>query len=295
MANKTEEANASAKLITHNFKIRKNIPLDSRFIISSISNIDIELPLNLRYNGLIFFVEDAIFGTDTVAGKLYCFEADLTTPILLSSLVTKYLISFVTVTNNDYSNILTLLNQTYPYPGKLVLIKPLGITVMFDGTSWKYFAGNYSVDNSTVFNTIPVSLREKNRLVIVNGNTQNIILANGSLSPKLIVLTNNPPTIEEDRWYSINGILFYGINNTLYRVGEKITFIDIITLIGKNRINHGLGSSYVLCFYRINNTENLNELNTIGLLPCQIIDNNQIDVNSGFSDLSLSLIIISKI
>ena len=40
------------------FYLSNNIPLDKKTKISSLNNINIELPIFHRYLGLIFFVED---------------------------------------------------------------------------------------------------------------------------------------------------------------------------------------------------------------------------------------------
>ncbi len=109
-----QNSRLNVKPIPYNFGVNLNIPIDPRFIISSLDNIDTEIPLNLRYNGLIFFVVDATVndGTvETLEGLLYTFEKDLTKPIPLYDTIIRFIIHQIEISSRDYSNIDVLLKS----------------------------------------------------------------------------------------------------------------------------------------------------------------------------------------
>lgn len=295
MENSAIENLKSNKPIYNNFDIRKNIPIDKRFIITSLTEIDQEIPLNRRYDGLVFFVETSNVsdGTDIIStGHLYCFESDLTKPIPLHELSLRYIIRQITINPEDYTNVNNLLNKTFAKPGSIVMIKPLDIAVIFDGNVWSYFAGNYSVTSDVVFNTIPLNLVNLGNLVISNG-IDKIIKSDNTLSDVIIEVSELPLTPEKDRYYSVNGFLYYSLGGNIYSVSEKFyTKSNLVS--GNNEITHTLNSTHIICLFRINVTEGFDDMNNkVIQLPYNIIDENTININSNLP-LSGELFLIAK-
>ena len=267
-------------------------PLDKRFRISSLSNINTELILQHRYEGLIFFVVDE--------NKHYLFLNDLTTPITLQSFITSS--NVFGITSSNYNTLISNLNNTSPILGSIVTVFPLGVSFIFDGSNWKYYNGIYNVTDDTQLNTIPSQLRSEGKLIVFSNGTRYIYKADLTKSTEVIVETVMPVTPEKNRYYSINGILYYSIGGTLYRIGEKIKFFmnQSLFVLNQNNINdnlnliiHNLNSVYISVYFRININ---NAINTISkMIPVDFItvDANNIKILSEFP-ISGDLIVIAK-
>lgn len=255
-----QNSRLNVKPIPYNFGVNLNIPIDPRFIISSLDNIDTEIPLNLRYNGLIFFVVDATVndGTvETLEGLLYTFESDLTNPIPLYNTILRFIIHQIEIPSRDYSNIDALLKKTYSKEGNIVTVKPLGVTYIWYDGKWQYFSGDYYVNTEAEFNTIPKAFREEETIVWIGSNstpTKKIILSDKELSNPIIELTELPTNItENDRYYLINNYLYYAYNGNMFKIGDKIYLRKNITLHPEtlNQITHNFNSPYIICIFRI--------------------------------------------
>lgn len=253
----------SAEQIIKNFDVRKNIPLDKRFLVANIDEIDTEIKVKQRFEGHFFFgyTHTVIEEENVMTGDFYYFDKDLQPKKFLdlfSDLQIKQLVIGETeLADNDYTNLLTLLNQTTQNPGSMIQVLPLNVVFMFDGTNWNYLTGNYNVENEPQFNTIPVSLRKANTLVKFESDPDKIILSNGDLSNYLIEISEVPETIENERYYNYDGFLYIGLNGSLYQIGTKIFLInDHELLIGNNEITHNLNSSNITCLFRIYNNDN---------------------------------------
>lgn len=255
-----QNSRLNVKPIPYNFGVNLNIPIDPRFIISSLDNIDTEIPLNLRYNGLIFFVVDATVndGTvETLEGLLYTFESDLTNPIPLYNTILRFIIHQIEIPSRDYSNIDALLKKTYSKEGNIVTVKPLGVTYIWYDGKWQYFSGDYYVNTEAEFNTIPKAFREEGAIVWIGSNstpTKKIILSDKELSNPIIELTELPTNItENDRYYLINNYLYYAYNGNMFKIGDKIYLRKNVTLHPEtlNQITHNFNSPYIICIFRI--------------------------------------------
>ncbi len=239
MLTSIEQSRKALEIITKAFKITKNIPLDVRFIVNSLSTLDTEIPMKYRYNGLVFFVVDAKIndgttivsenkidgtigkgpttGNETLSGILYCFESDLSKPIPLHDLVLRFIIRQIGGYNNNWTNLISDLNHTYAKAGSIINVKDLGISVIFDGNDWKYFNGIYTINTIEDWNTVPNQLKETNRLVKV-GNENKIILSDKTLSDEVIKVDSIPDIPENCRFYLINGYLYYSIGGIQYLI-----------------------------------------------------------------------------
>lgn len=283
-----QNSRLNVKPIPYNFGVNLNIPIDPRFIISSLSKIDIEIPLNLRYNGLIFFVVDATKNDGTVEtlnGLLYTFESDLTKPIPLYDTILRFIIHQIEIASRNYANIDALLKKTYSKDGNIVTVKPLGVTYIWYDNKWQYFSGDYYVESEAEFNTIPVQFREEGSIVWVGPSSGNqvkkVILADKSLSNPIIELSQLPATVtENDRYYLINNYLYYSFAGNIFKIGDKVYLRKNITLDPKTnyQITHNFNSPYINCIFRII-SQNIEVNNYVVPLSCKNIDNNTAELD----------------
>ena len=260
-------------------------PLDPRLNISSLENINDELPINNRYRGLIFFIEDI--------EKLYVFLSDLNIPIDLLTLISNGNINGIF--NSNYGNLITSLNNTNPTLGSLITVFPLNVTFIFNGVNWQYFSGDYNVIGDVELNSIPLKLRKENKLIVMGTNNY-IFKSDLSKSDVIISLNVFPITLENNRYYSINGILYLSLMNNLYKLSEKFIFLEGYSLgLGNNIVTHNLNSTYISALIWINNINTIipTEINEILDLKVKIVDNNEINLFSEFN-ITGNLLIISK-
>ena len=272
------------KYLYYGLTRNSNKPLDPRFTIQSLLNIDSELKEQYRYAGLIFFVTDE--------NKHYIFLNDVTTPIPLSVFLSSNEVKGLSLLN--YSNLTNDLNDTQPTIGKIVTVYPLGVSFIFGGVNWSYYNGFYNIQDDIQLNTIPNNLRKEGALIIYPTGVRYIFNNDLTKSTEVIVSSGIPGLLERNRYYNINGILYYSINDTLYRIGEKIFIIENIFLnVGETPINHNLNSNYISVLFRINLNNQLITLSTVETLPFKIVDTNQIIIKSEFV-LNGDLIITAK-
>lgn len=272
------------KYLYYGLTRNSNKPLDPRFKIQSLSTIDSELKEQYRYAGLIFFVIDE--------NKHYLFLNDTTTPITLSSFLSSNEVKGLSLLN--YSNLTNDLNDTQPTIGKIVTVYPLGVSFIFGGVNWSYYNGVYNIQDDTQLSTIPNNLRKEGALIVYPTGVRYVFNNDLTKSTEVIVSSGIPGLLERNRYYNINGILYYSINDTLYRIGEKIFIIENIFLnVGETPINHNLNSNYISVLFRINLNNQLITLNTVETLPFKIVNTNQIMIKSDFV-LNGDLIITAK-
>lgn len=270
------------KLILHQLDLNKQKALDKRLEINSLSTINTELKLNRRYKGLIFFVVDE--------NKHYLFLSDLTNPLSLSSFISSGDIKGIIST--DYSTLNEDLNNTNPTLGSIITVYPLFVSFIYDGSKWVYFSGTYLVTDEIQFLTIPILLRNTGNLVIFTNNTRKVILSDKTLSDELISITTIPLELERNRYYLLNGLLHYSINNELFRLGSKLKiFTNQLITNNNNSINHNLNSTYISCYIRININNALLAINKLVKIDFNIIDENTIEFISQYPDMNAELII----
>lgn len=154
----------NTKQIPYNFGITKNVPIDVRYWIESLTVLDTEIPLPLRYEGLTFFVSNGVPDTDANGEKgfLYIFEKDLQTPIKLHEFVLRYVVRGLDlrwvggigkkfryhVTDVDFyesDSIIEILNkEAHKKLGSVINLENLGVSVVWDGLQWKYHSGDWN-------------------------------------------------------------------------------------------------------------------------------------------------------
>lgn len=321
-----EQSRRALEIVTKAFQITKNIPLDYRFIISSLSNLDTEIPLRYRYNGLIFFVVDQkvndgttlnngerktngtinvgpTTGTNQLSGILYVFESDLTKPIPLHDTMLRFIIRQLTGYNNNWTNLVTDLNHTHAKAGSIVYVEDLGISVIFNGTDWKYFSGIFTIGTEESWSTVPAQFKVQNTYVFIGTNTtlnsgiRKIILSDGTLSDEILVVTDSPAKVENNRYYLVNGYLYYSINGTLYLIGDKLIIIAAKQLINEdNVITHNFNTQSLIYGYcKISTVINNHYSNNIFPIELIMINPNQVNIKSSVAIDNCTIFLISKI
>lgn len=256
------------------FYIDDNLPLDSKNVISSLNNLNTEIPLIHRYYGLWFFNKED--------KKFYTYKNSLTTPELLISDNNVSTIFGITVAN--YQDLLTQLNL-YSALGKLIYIANLDVIFKFNGTNWVYESGMYKFNSSTELNNLPNSLKFQNCLVQYNNE---IHIFNESLQLVNHVTTtnttnnlnqfNNDNHLLNNRYFIHRQQLFRNFNNQSYKVGAKQLFIDNITLNNGVTIIHSINVSdigvnnnppYIKAILWINNNVTINNFSNV-LKPVEL-------------------------
>lgn len=273
------------KYLFYSLSRNSNNPLDSRLKINSLNNIDEELPVYYRYSGLIFFVIDI--------NKHYLFLNDILTPIALQTLINSGQVN--AVISNNYSNLITELNNTTSTIGSLITVYPLNVTFIFDGINWNYFTGIYNFTTNIQFETLPLQLRSINKNILIGtvNKIKYIYLSTLDKSTEIINFSVIPSILEDNRYYEKNGILYYSINNILYKLSEKFYFIDNYLLNnGINQINHNLNSTYISGLIWINNINT--NTNKLIQLSIDIIDLNNIYFESQFNLTNTKLLLTAK-
>lgn len=239
------------QLVTESMKLNKPIPLDCRFIVSNLNNLDTEIPKQYRYPGLIFFVPDTqlTIGTseNKIVGVYYCFENDVNTAIPLHDLSLKYIVHQISGINDLNTIINRLNNDTYSKPGNIVDLKDIGIQVIFDGTDWKYFNGKYTLKSVEQWNDIPDDIKQPNTIVEIKPNIRKVVTSSLELSDEIIDAGTDVDNLtENNRYYLLNGYLYYRLNGTNYQLTTKFYILNGYTINkGINIINHNLNSNFV--------------------------------------------------
>ena len=253
----------SYEYISRNFRSTRNVPIDIRFLVENIGQINEVIPKSLRYPGLIFFVKDSKvndgtttnldgtkglgskeYGTDRITGILYCFDDNLE-PIPLHDLITRFEIRLLKIdaTKDDcYSKLIdksnssdetNSLNHLYSKIGNIVFVEPLGVAFIcryINGQpEWRYFAGSYTVSNEDQFYSIDKSLRQPNIPVLV-GTDKKIITSSGDLSDEIIEANSTKECGEDKRFYNINGFIYYRFAGITIPVSNKFAVLKEIKL-----------------------------------------------------------------
>lgn len=237
------------KQIPYSLEVTNNIPIDIRFIVSNIENIDNEIPLNKRYPGLQFFVVNKT-GDEEYSGEYYSFQNDLQTVKKLSEVINnlKYLTLSEEETFEDY---LDILNSREYQNGETVYLTDLHILVVKDGSDWKYLSGEYYLSLLTSWRFIPESFKKQNVLAFsVEYNYHYLVASDLTLKKKVLVSFDYPASYNNFHYYQINGILYYYYNG-LYRVGVKFRLIYLDLVVGTIGVEHKLNSTYIFGYLRL--------------------------------------------
>lgn len=237
MSNKTLDIlQFNNQLVTESMKLNKPVPLDCRFIVSNINNLDKEIPKQYRYPGLIFFVPDTQLTVGTSSNKIvgiyYCFENDLNTAVPLHDLSLRYIVHQLDGIDDLTTIINRLNNDTYSKPGNIVDLKDIGIQVIFNGTKWRYFNGKYILKSLDDWNKIPDDIKQPNTIVEVKPNIRKVVTSLLQLSDEIIETSLSNLT-ENNRYYLVDGFLYYRLNNTSYQLTNKIFILNDF-ILGEN-------------------------------------------------------------
>lgn len=259
------------KYQNYGFWINGNSPVDGKSRINSLSTLETEIPLDERYSGLIFYVNNI--------STFYCFLNNLTLPKPLKESILVTEITGISVPTENYTDLLDVLSLLNPKLGSLISIFPLGVTFKFNGTEWKYAFGDYK-SNDLLF-TMPQELLGVGKKVINPSGTIFIINKDKSISPLVIEATELPAQLENERYYDINGSLYYVINNVPYLFGKSFYFNDKILTPGVTNIIHNLSSSYICVKFWINSISEFIDINYT------TIDSNTIEIKNSF-DVSIT-------
>lgn len=304
----------------HNFQVTRNIPMDVRFLVKSLTSLDTEIPLNKRYNGLIFFVTENAYThgpTDTIKGKFYCFEDDLTKPVPLYNVWDRYEILQITgYRNGTWANLIADLNLTYPKNGRCVFIWDLNIFVVYRDGKWYYISGEYNIAKDSDWATVPDSLKVPERIVRIGSITDRplpttavtrIIMDDLSLGLVVIPLDTIPPAgdpvIQDNHYYLIDGLLYIYLDGKYYRLNDDI-FVQQLSNVqpGVIQVNHGLKSNYIVAIIRIDNGATVagNTINPtmprVLCIPvdCEIVNNNTVKIQNNLSFETATIMVIKK-
>lgn len=279
------------KEIPFNFGLTKNIPIDTRYLIKNMSELPTRIPVSKRYPGLLFFVSNDTPDYQGNTGFLYIIDNDLQ-PYKLFDFLGRYLKFGLHLENDaDYTNIEKLLNEkTYPQLGSMVYVSPMGVTYVYNGTRFVYFAGDYHFTSQSQYNNLPDKFKQPNAIVYI-GDTKYVIKNDLTLSPPLLVydrVDQIPTPYENERFYLVNGILHYCFEGTLYSVGNKIYFLENTVLAASQAVRHNLNTFALHAFFRLHvvtgqtmklNPSDVNRCLHVGLTPVNenncVIDNKQ--------------------
>ena len=218
------------------FYLSNDLPLDAKTIISSIDNLNVELPVNHRYLGLIFFTK--------TEKKFYTFRNDINTAELF--------INDANVSNtfgiyvDNYSQILTELNK-YISLGKIIFVFPLNVAFIYNGTNWEYYSGIYNIRTGVDYNNIPNQIKKIGIKVNYNGLkiwNENLLVSDFYLKTNLpenkaIFDSNSQPI--EDRIYIHRNELYRVVNNKKVKFGNYLQEITNFTVnVGETKIKEFL-------------------------------------------------------
>lgn len=255
------------------FYLSNDLPLDKKTKISSLTNLDEELPLFHRYLGLIFFVSDI--------KKFYTFKTDINNAELLfaDNIITNTFGIYVDL----YQNILTELNN-YISLGKIIYVFPLNVAFYYDGTTWKYYSGIYNLRTNIDLNNLPNTLKSAGQKVTKDGlvylwNTDNNLIPflTSTNTQENLNIFNNTQTLN-DRFYKHREQIFKVFNNKIYKNFTKQIQQDNFTIsIGETKLTEFLLTDigdinlppYINAKLWITNNININT-NTPVLIPYQL-------------------------
>lgn len=248
------------------FRRTNNSPLDYDFIISSLENLDEELPVVTRYNGQIFF--------SVLEGKLYHFVNESEENEIIEDYVCldEETVYSLVLETEDYSDVITELDELFDgiedKTGRRCYIKPLNIMVVNDGDNWVYSGGDYRISSLSVWDTIPVTIMSVGRQVRVDSGVTGAEYYNVGedfvLEKRYIKAAAFPETLREGVYYEIGDYLYRVTGGYAWKIAVKreredpvvseesyviITNIDIssefinhLSSAKNNIINHQLDS-----------------------------------------------------
>lgn len=243
-----------SKILPFNFQLTKNIPIDKRFKVTHISNVDEEIPQGIRYEGLIFIAADDATDYQGNESRFYTFEISKDeqtkgqlVPVLLFDYLNRRVKLGIELEPSEYKQINKILNENcYPVLGTTVYLSPLDIVVQWDGKAWKTICGTIHVSTEAEYTSIESNFKNQGWTVIITdttgATTLKYIRENLELSDPIITgdtvsgvvyhpggdsnvsldddFWNNNP--EKNRLFLIDQTLYYNFEGKLYAIGDEI-------------------------------------------------------------------------
>ena len=255
------------------FEVVTNKPFDDRLTVPNLSSLH---PVGRRYPGLIFFVESE--------NGPYIYLNDLNNPVPLNTVISGDNQFGLIYEEVSFSQLETALNDITIGVGGIVTVFPLGVSFIKTTSGYKYHSGKYTLTQNQ-WDTLSDNLKQALAEVIIDSDNY-IIDSNLELSDIVITAPTIPINPEEKRYYNVGGVLYYCINNNLWRLGNSTYLITNLTLnIGETEVEHNLNSTYVNCNLWINNFKKVNNVDFI------TVDENSIKINSRMLVNNVTLII----
>lgn len=214
-----EQRKKDYRLLLGSFRRTKNTPIDYNFIISSLQNLDDEIPVKIRYNGQLFFSINE--------NKLYRFSNQLEgeTDITEYECLDDETVYSLTMETEDYTNVIQTLDDMFvdseDKTGLRCYIKPLNIMVVNDGTNWVYNGGDYKISTVGVWDTIPVTLKSVQKVVIIGTDFYNV--GNDYLLEQRVIVADELPSenLREGVYYVVGNYLYRVTNGYPYKIAAK--------------------------------------------------------------------------
>jgi hypothetical protein len=276
--------------IIDNFELTKNIPIDTRFLLSYWDDLNTDIPVTKRYPGLIFFVNEGApkvgvdTTNDTYIGKFYIFESQDGPAIPLTNIWDRYEILMITAyRNNTYANLLADLNKTFPKIGRCVYLTDVEICVVYVGNStWRYLSGSYKIPTKDSWGTFPSSLKvPKKSVTTTNDNASYIIYDNLTLSLPIEVITATP--FQEGHYYQDDNFFYFYLTGKMRRLTDKTFLSAPYTFTAQKTeltLKHNFNSYYVTGFMMLHSNANYPRINAQILpLNMEIIDLNNVKIS----------------
>ena len=273
------------------FYLSNNIPLDKKTKITTLNNINTELPIFHRYLGLIFFVDDI--------KKFYTFRNSINLPELLiaDNLINNTFGIYV----ENYYDITQELNN-YQQLGKIIFIFPLNVAFYYDGNNWKYFSGVYNIRTNIDLNNLNNNLKflgckviKDNKIYIWNEDNLLTELYSNTKETENLLKYNNLNQPIENKIYIHRTQIHEVKNNKIYKIGTTNKIFENFTINnGETKIFEILFSElgenilppYINAILWINNQVNINLADEV-LIPLNLsvfyikkLDKYEIWVNS---------------
>lgn len=258
--------------IFYGFRLTKGHPIDERFQVESLASLATSMPEHIRYSGIFF---------SKLENNFYCFDNDLTTPIPLTEKIFSSIATGITLIESDYPNILSFLTSLTPKIGNVCLVAPIGVSFQFDGIGWNYFAGEYTFADLSLWNALPSEFKKVNAVVHI-GDVNYIIDSQKLLSESIIIIESFDDiitAIEDNRYYLVDGFLYYRIGGIMFQLGSKTKLFKNLTLTPSIEIEHNFNTTYIRALFQLyslnplinNNLINI-ELKAINTTKVQVIN-----------------------
>lgn len=188
--------------IINPLKISKGLPLDVRYLVSTLDNLATELPLMYRYYGLIFFVADT--------GKFYYFGKDLTKPLSFSQEIIN------TIVTNVESVDKLMEIKDHILDGQIVFVKALNANFQKKNTDFIYHSGALTGTRNEILE-LPDSMKSVGVKFLNTDDNQNYTIELDNSGSKVIV---------EDKFSRV-ALPQNGINNKIYKTdGNYFVFFE---------------------------------------------------------------------